>query len=83
MSDGSSPTTHLGSMNVGLAFSFILLDVTASYLLGLEIGNSLLSSALRCVLQLAIVATMLQEVFTTNNPWTVAGIASEYFIRVS
>lgn len=80
MSDGSEPTTELGWTNVGLAFSFILFDVVVSKFFGLGIGGSLFTAAVRCVLQLAVVAILLQKVFETENPWAVAGIASEFFL---
>lgn len=69
------PTTHLTYANVGLAFSFILFDAILSFFFGLGVGTSLVTSAVRCVVQLAIVATLLQKVFETRNPWAVAAIA--------
>lgn len=65
----------LGWNNVALAFSFILLDATISAVFGLAIGGSLLTAAIRCIVQLAVVASLLQKVFETDNPWAVAGIA--------
>jgi len=70
-------STHLSWTNVGLAFSFILFDAVLSSVFGLHIGSSLVTAALRCVIQLAVVATLLQTVFETQNPWAVAGIARE------
>lgn len=71
------PSTHLTYANVGLAFSFILFDAVVSFFFGLGVGSSLITSAVRCVLQLAVVATLLQKVFEANNSWAVAGIACE------
>ena len=68
-------TTHLNWGNVGLAFSFILLDGVLSTTFGLGVGSSLLTAAVRCVVQLSVVALILQKVFETNNPWAVAGMA--------
>lgn len=75
--DGTEPgpSTHLTYANVGLAFSFILFDAFVSFFFRLGIGSSLVTAAVRCVLQLAVVATLLQKVFEANNPWAVAGIA--------
>jgi len=41
--------------------------------LGVEV--SLLTAAARCILQLSVMASVLQKVFETQNPWAVAGIA--------
>ncbi|KAL4066846.1 hypothetical protein V8B97DRAFT_2022639 [Scleroderma yunnanense] len=68
-------STHLTWANVGLGFSFILFNAAVSTSLNLGVGSSLVSSALRCIIQLAIVGLLLQRVFDTNNPWAVAGIA--------
>jgi len=75
--DGTEPgpSTHLTYANVGLAFSFILFDAVVSFVFGLGVGRSLVTAAVRCVLQLAVVGTLLQKVFEANNPWAVAGIA--------
>lgn len=62
-------------LNVGLAFSFILFDVIVSGILGLGVGSSLLVAAIRCMVQLGVVALLLQSVFETENPWAVAAIA--------
>ncbi|KAI0775146.1 UPF0014-domain-containing protein [Trametes elegans] len=70
-----SSTTHLNWGNVGLAFSFILLDGFLSTTFGLGVGSSLVTAAVRCVVQLSVVALVLQKVFETNNPWAVAGMA--------
>ncbi|KAG6335673.1 hypothetical protein ID866_3407 [Astraeus odoratus] len=67
-------STHLTWANVGLGFSFILFNSFVSTSLNLGVGSSLVSSALRCIIQLAIVGLLLQRVFETNNPWAVAGI---------
>jgi len=73
----SAPTdsTHLDWGNVGLGFSFIIFNALISTSLQLGVGSSLLSAAIRCVVQLGLVALVLQKVFETNNPWAVGGIA--------
>lgn len=66
---------HLTWANVGLGFSFILLDAVLSKLFNLRIEGSLVSAALRCIIQLATVGLILQRVFEANHPLAVAGIA--------
>lgn len=70
-------TSQLTWENVGLAFSFIVFDAVVSKIFGLGVGTSLITAAVRCVMQLSLVALILQKVFETNNPWGVAGIACE------
>ena len=70
-------TKDLNWENVGLAFSFILFDAVVSHVFGLGVGSSLTTAAVRCVIQLTLVAFILQRVFEANNPWAVAGIACE------
>lgn len=71
------PTVQLSWMNVGLAFSFILFNATISKAVGLGVGTSLVTAAVRCIVQLTLVAMILQNVFETSNLWGVAGIACE------
>ena len=77
MDDGSSSSsnTHLTWSSIAFAFSFIALDIIVSYVFGLKIGASLVIAAARCVLQLALLALVLNRVYEANNPWVVAGIA--------
>ncbi len=69
--------------NVGLAFSFIALNAVISKIFHLGIGVSLVTAAVRCMVQLALVATLLQSVFETDNPWAVAAIACELVSTVT
>lgn len=73
-------TPILGWTNVGLGLLFILFDVIVSSVFGLGIGHSMLISAFRCVVQLGVVAILLQQVFATESPWAVAGIACEWLL---
>ena len=77
MADGdmSRANTHLTWFDVGLAFGFIAFNGMLSLVFGLKIGTSLMTAALRCVSQLALMALVLKSVFETKNPWAVAGIA--------
>jgi ABC-type iron transport system FetAB permease component len=70
-------STHLDWTNVGLGFSFVLLNGLLSTTLQLGVGRSLITAAVRCVVQLALVALVLQKVFDMNNPWAAASIACE------
>ena len=78
MDSGPELTTTLTWANVALGFAFIVFDVIVSTVFGLGIGRSLLTAAVRCVIQLAVVALLLRKVFETDNPWAVAGITCEY-----
>jgi len=68
--------THLTWLNVGLAFIFILFNITVSFVFGLDkdVPFSLLTAAVRCVAQLSILSLVLEGVFK-GGPWAVAGIA--------
>lgn len=63
--------------NVGLALCFVLFNAVVSSCLGLGIGTSLTTAAFRCIVQLTLVAMILQRVFATENPFAVAGIICE------
>lgn len=74
-SPGGDSKTHLTWANVGLGLAFIAFDALVSHLCGLGVGVPLVTSAVRCIVQLSIVAIVLQKIFEANNPWGVAGIA--------
>jgi len=57
-----------------ISLTFVLFDIGVSKVFGLGIGLSLVIAGLRCVGQLALVATVLQEVFESKNPWLVSFI---------
>lgn len=69
--------THLGWENLMIAFAFILFNTLISNILKIGIGTSLLVSAVRCVVQLTVVATILHQVFAAEDKWVVAGIIGE------
>ena len=71
----SQPVADLGWSQVGLAFTFIAFNSIISQVLQLGVGTSIMFAALRCVVQLALMATILQHVFAAENFWAVAGIA--------
>ncbi|KAG6837244.1 hypothetical protein H0H93_012639 [Arthromyces matolae] len=75
MADATHPTTNLTWANIALSFTFVLFDVGVSAFFGLGVEQGLLTAAIRCVAQLAVMAVLLHSVFSTNNPYAVAGIA--------
>ena len=64
-------SNELTWINVVISLVFVLFDIGVSTVFRLGIGVSLLIAGLRCVGQLALVATILHEVFETENPWLV------------
>ena len=64
-------------LNVAIGMAFILFNIGVSTIFRLGIGMSLLIAALRCIGQLALVATVLHQVFEKKNPWMVAAICCE------
>jgi ABC-type iron transport system FetAB permease component len=77
MSDNppNNASEHLGWDNVGLGLVFVAANALISSLLGLGVGRSLLTAAIRCIIQLTIMAALLQKIFETENNWAVAGLA--------
>ena len=73
-------SSELTWVNVGIALVFILFNIGISAFFRLGVGLSLFIAALRCVGQLAVVATILQKVFETEEPWLVALICCASFI---
>jgi len=71
----NNPAPDLGWSHVGIGFSFIVVNTAISHVLHLHVGTSLAIAAIRCVMQLTAMATILQSVFATKNLWAVVGIA--------
>ena len=71
--EGNFPmaSSELTWVNVAISLTFVLFDIGVSRVFSLGIGLSLLIAGLRCVGQLALVATVLHEVFETKNPWVI------------
>jgi ABC-type iron transport system FetAB permease component len=74
---GQTTQSDLTWLNVAIGLAFIIFDIGISTVFRLGAGVSLLVAALRCIGQLAAVATILQQVFDNKNPWTVALISGE------
>ncbi|KAF9484805.1 ABC transporter-like protein [Pholiota conissans] len=73
---GSNSTQpELTWLNVAIGLAFIVVDIGISTVFRLGLGVSLAIAALRCTGQLALVATILHQVFENKNPWTVALIS--------
>ena len=81
-SEGDSPMagSELTWINVVISLAFVLFDIGVSTVFKLGIGMSLLIAGLRCVGQLALVATVLHEVFETKNPWLVSLICCAFVL---
>jgi len=65
-------SSELTWVNVVISLGFVAFDIGISTVFRLGIGVSLLIGGLRCVGQLALVATVLHGVFETKNYWLVA-----------
>ncbi|KAF5349792.1 hypothetical protein D9758_010187 [Tetrapyrgos nigripes] len=64
----------VGWPSVFIALIFILFNALLSNAFHLGVEISLLTAAARCMVQLGIVATLLQSVLEMKNPWAVAGV---------
>lgn len=73
--DGDQPL--LTWANVALALSFVAFDAALSSVYRLGISGSLISAALRCIVQLSLMALVLESIFKTQNPFGVVGLARE------
>ena len=71
-------SSELTWINVVISLAFVLFDIGISSVFRLGIGVSLLIAGLRCVGQLALVATVLHGVFETKNPWLVSLICCAF-----
>ncbi|KAI8877929.1 UPF0014-domain-containing protein [Backusella circina FSU 941] len=68
LSKGGSGVPELSWYNVAIASLFIFINMFISRILGLKLEKSLLTSSLRCVIQLTIMGKVLQDVFKAKNP---------------
>jgi len=74
----SSPTGPMADLDwshVGFGLAFIVFNSVISHALQLHVGVSLAIASLRCIVQLSLVATILQRVFAAKNVWAIMGIA--------
>ncbi|KAI9310836.1 UPF0014 family [Dichotomocladium elegans] len=58
--------------NVSIAALFIFVNVVISMCMRLKLEIPLISSSLRCIVQLTIMGLILQDVFSAHNPYYVA-----------
>jgi ABC-type iron transport system FetAB permease component len=79
----NDPVADLGWSHVGFGLTFIAFNAVISQALQLRLGASLVVAALRCVVQLTLVATVLQRVFAAKSIWAVTGIACKYAVVAS
>lgn len=63
--------------NVALALSFVAFDTVLSSVYRLGISGSLISAASRCVIQLSVMALVLDSIFQTKSPYGIAALARE------
>ena len=77
-SNFSMSSNELTWINVVISLTSVLSVIGVSTVLRLGIGLSLLIAGLRCVGQLALVASILHEVFETRNPWLVSLICCAF-----
>lgn len=75
--DDASDKVILNWSNVALALSFVLFDAVVSSFYRLGISSSLITAALRCIIQLTVMGLVLEKIFETRSPWGVAGLACE------
>lgn len=75
--DRSGKQPLLTWSNVALALSFVVFDAVLSSVYRLGISSSLISAALRCIIQLSVMALVLEGIFKTENPFGIAGLARE------
>ncbi|KAI8051427.1 UPF0014 family [Syncephalis plumigaleata] len=60
--------------NVAIASTLILINMLISSGFGLELEIPLLVASIRCVVQLTVMGMVLEQIFSTDNPWTVIGL---------
>jgi ABC-type iron transport system FetAB permease component len=77
-----NPASHLGWLHVCFGLIFVVFNSAISQILQLRIGTSLMIAALRCMVQLTVVAVILQHLLSVKKPWAVAGIACMSFLAL-
>ncbi|KAI7878090.1 UPF0014-domain-containing protein [Lichtheimia hyalospora FSU 10163] len=70
--DGGRISANFTWWNVGVASSFILVNVIISIMMQLKLEIPLIVSSIRCILQLSVMGLILQDVFDAKNPYYVA-----------
>ncbi|KAK4519794.1 uncharacterized protein ATC70_010036 [Mucor velutinosus] len=68
LQQGENDVPNLSWYNVAVASSFILVNGLISMSLGLKLEKSLLTSSIRCIVQLTIMGKILESVFNAKNP---------------
>jgi ABC-type iron transport system FetAB permease component len=76
------PVPDLQWSHVLFSLTFVGVNSLISWSLHLHVGASLVIAAGRCMVQLTVVAAVLQRVFATKNSITVAVIAAGTFLLV-
>ncbi|ORE20760.1 UPF0014-domain-containing protein [Rhizopus microsporus] len=66
--DPNSQLPDLSWYNVAIASSFLVVNGIISLSLGLKLEKSLLTSSIRCIIQLTIMGSILENVFKARHP---------------
>ncbi|KAJ1901970.1 hypothetical protein LPJ66_000366 [Kickxella alabastrina] len=74
-SDPNKPDAPLTWINVGIAALMLLFNIALSMWFGLGLSTSLIVAATRCVVQLTLLGMLLKEIFLTENPIYIFGMA--------
>jgi ABC-type iron transport system FetAB permease component len=77
------PTTAVSDLtwsHVGIVLVFVAFNIAISQTLHLHVGTPFLIATIRCTVQLAVAASVLQYLFTTKNTLAVAGITGTSFL---
>jgi len=76
----ATPVPDLQWSHVLFSLAFVGVNSFISWSLHLHVGTSLVIAAGCCMVQLTLVATTLQHVFSTKNSITVVGIAGMFLL---
>ncbi|RKP37137.1 hypothetical protein BJ085DRAFT_42956 [Dimargaris cristalligena] len=70
-------------MRTAIASGLMVIDGIISIVMGLHLENTLLVSAVRCLVQLTIMGFLLEDVFATRNPLLVLAMSSFLIIMAT
>ncbi|KAI7904732.1 UPF0014 family [Cokeromyces recurvatus] len=72
LAEGENNVPNLSWWNVAIASLFLFVNGFISFFLGLKLEKSLLTSSIRCIIQLTIMGQILERIFNAKNPIWVA-----------
>ncbi|KAJ1956235.1 hypothetical protein GGI12_005358, partial [Dipsacomyces acuminosporus] len=73
--DPELPDRQLSWQNVGTAAMLLCLNIGLSFWLGLGLSTTLIVAAGRCIVQLTLLGMVLKQIFLTQNPVYIFGMA--------